>query len=445
MLLLLFLFFITVGLAQPRGEATDILEQLSRFTGGDVFLAAGPTAGSNDLWLHLSCNATGSVPSAIALASSLPVRGLFVQDCPLLPTEVAALNATVRSVHLVRPRAAFESAATLPGSLAAMSQLSWLWLEGPTNVTGAWTMAALENLALLDVPDIWRVPERKPTNLTSLLMRAQQGVAAAPPPLRLSAEFLRVPSLIVENVALHPALFEQATFNSSKVLVLRNCSLSGALPPALGSAGGLEVLDLSANNLRGPLFSLQLMRSLETLALSGNPLGGVLLPKTESLRLRTLRLDSCGLSGPLTMLPPNLRVLSARNNALNGTLLALSDLRSLEQLYLDRNAISGTVPTELRRTQLVELNLTFNNLDGNFPDVLRRVDVCDVLAGNLFRFCMPNTDGCCVGAPSGVQLYSSQVFAGVFVFILAVACVSAAALSARRATFVAVLHRKHKI
>ena len=100
--------------------------------------------------------------------------------------------------------------------------------------------------------------------------------------------------------------------------------LPGPLPD-VGSAGNLEVLDLSRQNKAMENTTIPstwgLLTDLSVLDLSRNGMRGVIPVGFENLRaMQVLNLDSNSFHGFLPSMPwPNLRSLSVQNNAFNGT------------------------------------------------------------------------------------------------------------------------------
>ncbi|KAG1342745.1 putative Leucine-rich repeat receptor-like protein kinase PEPR2 [Cocos nucifera] len=131
-------------------------------------------------------------------------------------------------------------------------------------------------------------------------------------------------------------------------LDLSNNTLEGSLPSGLGELRNLTLLDLRNNNFSGGLaHSLQGMISIQDMLLSNNPLGGSLMEfGWEYLRnLTTLDLSNTGLTG---VIPDSisslktLRFLALDNNHLSGNVSSkLATLPSLRALYLSGNNFTG--------------------------------------------------------------------------------------------------------
>ncbi|XP_010936794.1 uncharacterized protein [Elaeis guineensis] len=131
-------------------------------------------------------------------------------------------------------------------------------------------------------------------------------------------------------------------------LDLSNNTLEGSLPSGLGELRNLTLLDLRNNNFSGGLtHSLQSMTSIQDMLLSNNPLGGNLMEfGWENLRnLTTLDLSNTGLTG---VIPDS-----------------ISSLKTLRSLALDNNHLSGSVSPKLATLpSLGALYLSGNNLTG---------------------------------------------------------------------------------
>ena len=186
-----------------------------------------------------------------------------------------------------------------------------------------------------------------------------------------------------------------------EVLNLSGNDLTGPIPPELGNLTSLEWLYLSGNDLTGPIPpELGNLTSLTELYLSGNDLTGPIPPELGNLAdLESLYLGYNDLTGPIPTELGNLadlRVLHLAANRLTdrvptelGILISLErlslhsndltgpippelgNLTSLEWLYLSGNDLTGPIPPELGNlTSLGELDLTRNNLIGALPPEL---------------------------------------------------------------------------
>ncbi|GAB4851838.1 hypothetical protein Ancab_031237 [Ancistrocladus abbreviatus] len=158
------------------------------------------------------------------------------------------------------------------------------------------------------------------------------------------------------------------------VLRLRANGLSGSIPGGLFGMG-LKELDLSSNELTGPLpaGSSKLLESLLLLDLSRNNLSGNIPPEMGLFsNLRYLNLSWNNLH---SRIPPelgylqNLTVLDLRNSAVYGQIPGeICDSGSLGILQLDGNSLSSSIPEEIGScSSLYLLSLSHNNLTGLIP------------------------------------------------------------------------------
>lgn len=155
---------------------------------------------------------------------------------------------------------------------------------------------------------------------------------------------------------------------------LPDLGLRGAISADLDQLDGLTLLDLSNNDLTGPIPpGLGRLRSLQSIFLHGNRLTGGIPPELSELtNLTILNLDSNRLTGPI---PPELgdlrglKELRAGDNFLSGEVPpGLWRITGLEVLDLENNQLTGPVPLELGRLpRLRTLDLSRNLLSGPIP------------------------------------------------------------------------------
>lgn len=178
------------------------------------------------------------------------------------------------------------------------------------------------------------------------------------------------------------ARFLKATL---RILNFEHNQIGGSIPPELGGCYLLEFLDLSNNQLTGIVpQNLTNLTSLTHLDLSYNLLVGEIPVDLDELQQLTyLDLSHNGLSGtvPLELGSlPHLRSLYLRANVLAGeipifTAAGSSPLvqtaQALEELDLGFNRLNGTIPTQLGTlASLRTLILHRNSLSGSIPPSL---------------------------------------------------------------------------
>ncbi|VAI00703.1 unnamed protein product [Triticum turgidum subsp. durum] len=166
---------------------------------------------------------------------------------------------------------------------------------------------------------------------------------------------------------LRPCL-EQLTMLTT--LSMRNNKLQGNIPDLPLS---IRVLDLSCNNLSGPLPHSFRDKELHYLSLSKNYISGVIPTDfCNMISLELIDLSDNNLSGQL----PNcwqkkseLYAVDFSSNNLWGEIPStMGSLNSLMSLHLSKNRLSGVLPTSLQSCQmLMFLDLAENNLSGNIP------------------------------------------------------------------------------
>jgi len=182
---------------------------------------------------------------------------------------------------------------------------------------------------------------------------------------------------IGDNSLSGPIPPELGTLSILENLFLDDNGLTGAIPPELGGLSNLDRLFLSKNQLEGSIPpELGNLSTLVGLYLSQNQLTGSIPPEFIGLsNLFFLHLESNQLSG---LIPPelgglsNLTSLYLYSNQISGSIPAeLGDLSNLRDLYLGDNRLSGSIPPELGNlTDLLKLRLESNQLSGLIPPEL---------------------------------------------------------------------------
>ncbi|KAL4422558.1 hypothetical protein ABPG75_008755 [Micractinium tetrahymenae] len=187
---------------------------------------------------------------------------------------------------------------------------------------------------------LWRKPERE-----RALEPARCGAAGGPHqqargghgplPPGWAAGFPRLEALSICGLALCgplPASWQDGGFPRIAFLDIQHSSLTGTLPPHLLERHRcLHTLDLSGNNLTGPLPAEWAASQVAALSLRGNLLTGVAFPPAWLQ------------AGAL----PQLRSLLLSSNArLHGTLPAGLAWPNLETLWLAETGVEGRIPSE---------------------------------------------------------------------------------------------------
>ncbi|KAG0564234.1 hypothetical protein KC19_8G094300 [Ceratodon purpureus] len=156
---------------------------------------------------------------------------------------------------------------------------------------------------------------------------------------------------------------------------LRNASITGILPPAIGN-----------------------ITTLTTLELTGNPeLSGPLPKEIEVPSLYVLDLHDNAFSGNLPNLPDawNLLIVDLSGNRFNGTfpLPQIQTWVSLQSLKLARNSFTGGIPQQAfeNMTQLATLDLSSNEFTGVLPNLtmIKGLQYLDV-SNNTFNGSLPD-------------------------------------------------------
>ncbi|XP_074328636.1 LRR receptor-like serine/threonine-protein kinase GHR1 [Apium graveolens] len=165
---------------------------------------------------------------------------------------------------------------------------------------------------------------------------------------------------------------EPQVFENLRVLDLSYNDLSGELP-GFNFVYELQVLKLSNNKFSGFIPNDLLKGDSSVLAeldLSGNNLSGPISMITATT-LHTLNLSSNKLSGDLPLLTGNCAVLDLSNNQLEGNLTKLLKWGNIEFLDLSGNRLTGSIPeTTAQFLRLNYLNLSHNSLSSSLPKVI---------------------------------------------------------------------------
>ena len=153
--------------------------------------------------------------------------------------------------------------------------------------------------------------------------------------------------------------------------------LKNNLPPEIGQLTNLDYLDLSFNELTGPIPpEIGNLTNLRVMQLTFNKLSGSIPREIGNLNSLThLILADNELSGTI---PPeigdlqNLQTLMITYNQLSGAIPEeIGDLESIDNIHLYNNSLSGEIPSSIGNlTNLTYLGLSSNNLSGTIPSHL---------------------------------------------------------------------------
>ncbi|XP_039173353.1 receptor-like protein 7 [Eucalyptus grandis] len=185
---------------------------------------------------------------------------------------------------------------------------------------------------------------------------------------------------------------------SLRVLVLRSNKFHGGVgcPGTNGTWKMLQIVDISSNNLSGPLpakclttwEAMKVNVDINHIQYTFLRLSGLYYQDTVSVTIKGRQVElmkiltlftlidfSCNnFEGPI---PDTLGALEAlyflnlSNNAFSGPIpLSLGHSHQLESLDLSRNDLNGTIPTQLSDLNFLSvLNLSYNKLEGSIPAV----------------------------------------------------------------------------
>ncbi|THU48544.1 hypothetical protein C4D60_Mb06t00070 [Musa balbisiana] len=176
-------------------------------------------------------------------------------------------------------------------------------------------------------------------------------------------------------------------FSKLEELYLFENQLSGPLPRTLSGIRGLRYVDVNINNFVGRIpFEFS---GLFELQLGGNKLGGGIPSSLGSLQIleKALNLSDNGLTGQIPGELGNLKMLHSLDISLNnltGSLMPLSDLRSLTYVNVSYNNLTGPVPNNWLKL----LELSPSSFMGN-PELCISCQAADSTCTNVTSILRP--------------------------------------------------------
>ncbi|XP_047052261.1 receptor-like protein EIX1 [Lolium rigidum] len=257
-----------------------------------------------------------------------------------------------------------------------------------TNLTTLQTLWISNNSLTVKVDSTWYTPFRLiSAGFSSCILGPQFPAWLIQPTIKV---------LDISNTSIHDNIPAEFWTGSSYLrLDMSKNRLVGMLPKTLGDLQ-LEILDISSNELTGPIPTLP--KTLSYMDLSNNNLSGPPPSGTEGLMLQALLLF---------------------NNSLSGTIpCSLLQLHLLESLDLSNNLLHGTIPKcpqGHKTLSIITLNLESNNLSGPFPMLLqrcRRLILLD-LAYNNFSGSLPTWIGSRLPQLALLRLRSNMFSGGI--------------------------------
>lgn len=202
----------------------------------------------------------------------------------------------------------------------------------------------------------------------------------------------RVSSVLLSSFQLNGTFPENSLSKLSelRLLVLGNNSLTGPLPRDLSNLTGLLQFWAQNAEFSGPFPNIS--EKIGMLDLSGNNLSGPIPDLSDRTNLTVLDLSANHFEGNISNLPASMQSLNLSDNALTGIIPPdLSGLTNLSRLDLSVNQLQGQIPP--LSSDLQTLDLSGNSLTGSVPTDLQRFSNAS-FEGNPGLCGLPTTTAC---------------------------------------------------
>jgi len=288
------------------------------------------------------------------------------------------------------PRYALATLFFATGGQAWINKAGWLGSANHCSWSGISCLNGLLSVDLNTNNLIGTVPEELFSGLGAIARSLDLGVnslSGTVPITTLSSMTNLEMFSLYNNTLSGPIPPQIGSLSMMKKIYLDNNGFSGSIPADIGNLAQLERLDLYNNNLSGVFPStLAQLPSLQRMWVSNNRIGGSLPAEIGNLAgLLQLYLDGNAFSGAL---PDGIGYLvklqdlrADRNNFQGNLPSTLGQLFNLEILYLDNNGFTGEIlPTLGFLSSLSQLSLSNNAFSGTIPESLGSLKNLQVLS-----------------------------------------------------------------